>query len=163
MLRKPTIVVVSHERSGTHYLINSIAKNFGYSYKADSILGSPLMLLDRIMKHEGKEMIIKSHHQYQFLAPVIEDIKKIAKIVYIRRDGRDVLASCYYYMKKHAKIGCFPKTESFSSFIREAPYKYTFDGNYTVEKSSNMAARGARHIKGGLHKAPCIRFEDMKN
>lgn len=160
---KPSILVVSHERSGTHYLINSIAKNFGYSHRPDSILGSPSMLLSRIREFHGNETIFKCHHQHQFLAPIMGEINKLVKVIYIRRNGRDTLTSCFHYMKANRTIGCFPKTKSFTEFIHEKPYLYPFDACYTIEKSSNMPERWARHVKGWMHNAFYVRFEEMKN
>jgi len=163
---KPTILVVSHERSGTHYLINSIAKNLGYSNQEESLLGTKDTIFRRIFDRKDDGVIFKSHHQYEYLCPVIEKISKAVKVIYILRDGRDVLASFFHYVniKGNSGVvpGCFPSNITFSEMLRSDPRNYTFDSVYSLIRSTNMAERWARHIKGWTNRVYSVRFEGMK-
>lgn len=167
---KPSVLVVSHERSGTHYLINTIAKNFGYSSREESILGNPGDLHKKIRSLAGAEIIIKGHQQFQWFKPHIDDILEKVKVVYIVRDGKDVLTSCFHYMHKRRDTGSFPPTgagrkEDFGAFIRSNPAAYNFDGWYSSDKSVNMPQRWARHVAGWypVPGALVVRYEGLKN
>lgn len=165
----PSILVVSHERSGTHYLINTIAKNFGYSMREESILGEPDDLYKKICGLSGAEIIIKGHHQYQWFEPHFQDILKRVRVIYISRGGKDVLTSCFHYMHKNRDTGSFPETVNhgkpdFGYFIRQDPAVCNFDGWYSKDKSSNMPQRWAKHVAGWeyRHGVLDLTYEELK-
>jgi len=96
-------IVCSHERSGTHFLMNSLALNFGYiarpwvdfdcpwnPYGPDNIIYT----FNQLGNHEFRE-IIKCHYPAQFLMPVLKQkvFFEDYNVFYIFRDGDKVMDS----------------------------------------------------------------------
>lgn len=165
---KPSVMVVSHPRSGTHYLINSIAFNFGYSPKEMSVFGNLRNVMEDISAAAAKKIIVKSHHQFDYFKPVFEKLKSIVKIIYIKRNGKDCMASCYHYYYSNPNRG-FPITDlktgkilSFSDMLRADPSKYDSDSWYSPNKRHSMPDRWAYHIKSWEGRALVVTYEEMK-
>jgi hypothetical protein len=129
------VVVCSHERSGTHFLINSIAKNSQFrndpylDYDIDP-LGSLHNFYDQKLTRsffvrlaENKcSSIIKSHHAAQFF---LDDTNKfllngICKALYIVRNPIDVMLS-YHRLVKYFYWHEGPKPERVIDFLKAAP------------------------------------------
>jgi hypothetical protein len=97
------IMVVSHERSGTHFLMNTLAQNFGYDAVdwIDLDMNLPLNYWNAeniVLTLEatfGKPVlnIFKSHHQVDFFLPVFGDLVKEFLFFYIHRNWHDVFDS----------------------------------------------------------------------
>jgi hypothetical protein len=134
------ILVVSHERSGTHFLINSIGVNFGYSVHCHNVTTRDY-LTDR------RAGIYKSHHQYEFYKNDWEQVLNKFHVVYIIRDGRDVLNSSWHY-QRGSGAPAFPNISNFGTWMREDPTKYRFDSDYSIITSHNMAERWKTHVEG---------------
>jgi len=96
-------MVVSHERSGTHFLMNTLADNFGYVsfpwidldvgkpinyYSPDNILG-----FLKCMKGQPILNILKSHHQVDFFLPILGELLEEYHIFYIHRKVTEVMES----------------------------------------------------------------------
>ena len=92
----PKIIVASHERSGTHFLMNAIADNYGY-------ISDPWIDIDWpqvknpyasenfcyfLEQFQGKGVIstFKTHFPASFLEPVIDLILDEFQVFYIYRD-----------------------------------------------------------------------------
>ena len=127
-----TILVSSHRRSGTHFLIDSLRKNIPDAVfpnhallPADFNLGTLYAKTDRIYRifrkliDSNAPVIIKSHllpEECDLSAPrdqheaLIKEIYDQSMKLYIPRDGKDVLISLYKFLKPDC---------SFSEFIRE--------------------------------------------
>ncbi|NQV49075.1 MAG: hypothetical protein HQ507_01155 [Candidatus Marinimicrobia bacterium] len=127
-----TILVSSHRRSGTHFLIDSLRRNIDsaefpnhYSLPADFNIGSLFSKQEKVYAIFNKlidsptPVIIKSHllpeecniqtprDKYEVL---IKEIFDNSRKLYIYREGQPVLISLYKFLKP----AC-----SFSEFIRE--------------------------------------------
>lgn len=114
------IIVASHRRSGTHLAIDTIANNFN-AFSASPYVS--LLTLDGLASHvqhkdlspqqfrrriHGIDCILKTHshgfiHEF-FDGPAevsdfAEELFSNAKVIYVHRDGRDVLSSLYHYQK----------------------------------------------------------------
>ncbi len=115
-----TILVASHRRSGTHWTIDTIRHNF-------PTVNNKFITLERILpnhpspmtidefksgleqKHE--KVIIKTHlTPFEVdeiadnnLKKIIQFVFETSKIIYVVRDGRDVLNSLFYYTKSFSK------------------------------------------------------------
>ncbi len=131
------IIIASHRRSGTHFLIDSLFNNFvdiknGY-VNLDRLLTThnenlSISQFKKIISNR-KKTILKTHTFGDFSTFtdkiiscfIKEEILPFAKIIYIHRDGKDVLNSLYYYLQ--SKGG---KYKFFSEFIHS---KNKFD-NY---------------------------------
>ena len=133
--RKKIILVNSHRRSGTHFLIDSLRKNISNAYfpnhfaiPADFNVGSLFAksnkitqtFVELINKNENP-VIIKSHllpEEMNIEKPrdlhesFIKSIYDRAFKLYVYRDGKDVLSSLYNYLDPKHK-------NSFSQFLRQ--------------------------------------------
>lgn len=141
------ILAVSHERSRTHFFINSVALNFGYiPEQIDVLPTTDYNKLEKFFKEYNPtgRNIVKSHHQYPVLAPFMDILQEKFKIFYIIRDGRDVMTSCYYYFNKATSE--FPFTKSVGDLMRKNPQAFSFDTAYSLIRSNTMVERWARHV-----------------
>jgi hypothetical protein len=158
------VLVVSHERSGTHFLMNTIGQNFP---PYDSINRIDVHCKDYIYPEESykerykKEIenffapyftnttnrIFKSHHQFNYYDGYFDKLLETFVVFYITRDPRDVLASCFRYFNE-APVTAFPKCETIEEFLFETPpYLYPYDGAYSYDISHDMIERVGKHIK----------------
>jgi len=140
------IIVTSHERSGTHFLINSIANCFGLS---NVCVNLPFENITPFLKQNStlNNRIYKSHHDARFF-PKFSFCDY--KIIYIYRDPLDVLTSCYYYYKMYKNSPHtdfpFPVDEDINKFLFETkPHLYKSDKGYSYEKYENNIERLYRH------------------
>ena len=158
--QKKNVIVISHERSGTHFLINTIAANFPYySNNEISVVGNSVELNHIFSWYftEREKRIFKSHHQFYFFTSFFEDLIKHFHIFYIVRDGRDVLTSCFEYFKKNPYV--FPTARTFSDYIAKVRYL-----GYSIKYSENMIERWVNHINSWAtvwDRIHIIRYEDL--
>lgn len=141
------ILAISHERSRTHFFINSIALNFGYIPKQIDV--PPTTDYDKLRKFFQEYVptgrnIVKSHHQFNILNYFTDILSEKFKIFYIIRDGRDVMTSCHYYFNKATFE--FPFTKSVGELMRKNPQAYSFDIAYSIIRSNTMVERWSRHV-----------------
>jgi len=104
------LLVISHERSGTHFLMDTLALNFGYCskpwydidpdniknpYYAENIKSA---LADFVGK--GCNVIFKTHYPADFFNDIKDFILKEFTIIYIYRSVDDCLKS----LQKHLEV-----------------------------------------------------------
>ena len=170
--------VISHERSGTHFTINSILRNcvvrsgaynigewFGpYDNPADQRVHIDAFNAQWATK-ETCASIIKSHCDRD----LFEAYYMEAKVIYVLRDPRDVMTSWFYYLNnpkyylKNSQVEDH-RCASFADFIRRpaSPFLrhcYSLKGNF-----ENVVERWTHHVKGWIE-APntlVVRYEDLK-
>lgn len=150
------ILVASHERSGTHFLINSIALNFGHaSRQIDLALSEgfdprqPRQSDAWLARYRGQFVsnIFKSHHSLPLLMPVIEPFLSEYHVFYIYRDGRDVMTSFWRYLNR-LKAGWGPQAPTPGDFMRAVPTGGILQ--YQSGPCESMLARWVRHVSGWL-------------
>lgn len=151
----PTILVLSHRRSGTHLtidtLINNLAefehRNGGDYFTIDHVFNKNkfsddteiLKTLDNVVSSPN---VIKSHSIYdvqRYFSSCSDIVKKrVLEIfenshkVYVYRDGRDVMVSLYHYQKSFNEK---TKNQTFSEFLRDpCGYDKHCHGNKTYSK-----------------------------
>ena len=172
------LMVISHERSGTHFLINTLASLLDLStnqqdlhltesednYESGTYKEEVQLHLKSIAKHPGP--IIKSHHHHVFFEDFDFNEHNIVPF-YIYRDPRDVMVSCYHYFNSHPHLltsRTFPSSTSpLDLAFNVQPTEYAFDKAYSYYKNSSMLERWCRHVKPYLederfHK---IKYEDL--
>ena len=95
------ILVASHERSGTHFLINAIGLNFGLDAKIwidlDEAVPNPYLPNDvidalKIATQSGK-VFVKTHYAAEFVVPVLPVAAQFYHIFYIYRDMEPMMES----------------------------------------------------------------------
>lgn len=126
-LERPKVLVISHERSGTHFLMNSLAANFGYIsnpfMNIDSSLGinfhSSVAFGDLLGNFQNRSIanIFKSHHDMEFYRDFFFKNPMGFKIIYIYRDVYEVMVS---YDRHLLSLPWHEgqQTSNFSQFLR---------------------------------------------
>ena len=168
--------VISHERSGTHFLMNTLALNFGYTvepwWNLDYETGLNFYSHRSIEKHLRKAHdraipnILKTHHSVDFLSDVLTYLTEQFHVFYIYRDPRDVMCS-YWRMLRGLRWNEGPKCDSVGEFMRVAPSGALL--RYQTEQMPSMLQRWKQHVDGWLNKAEgeyqgrmvLVRYEDL--
>ncbi|KAB2867990.1 MAG: sulfotransferase domain-containing protein [Bacteroidales bacterium] len=162
-MREDHIIIASHRRSGTQLTIDLILNNFDIYSNAKPYL-SLAGLQKNIHKKEfenqfisnlkDKPRVIKSHahanhsdyySNNETILHIANYLFKNCKIIYVYRDGRDVLNSLYYYYNK-----LYPERNAinFSQFIN---MKNDLDDD-TFSKNLNRVEYWYYHLNGWLQK-----------
>jgi sulfotransferase family protein len=149
------ILVVSHERSGTHFLINTIMQSFGgllgwidLDEKHGVNWRHPQMARDWLAQFKGQSVpaVFKSHHAFPLLAPVVAQELGEFFVFYVQRDGRDVMTSFWMYLNRlEADWG--PKTATVGEFMR-APARGSITQYQTSDAPITMLQRWVDHVAG---------------
>lgn len=151
------VAVFSHERSGTHFLMNAIAINFGYLAKPwwNFDLGEPVNFhypenIEQYFRQaDGKSVlnILKSHHTAEFFGSAMRYIAREFQVFYIYRDPRDALVSNWKLIRSLPwEEG--PRLESAAQFIRAEPRGAML--RYQKGQEKNMLTRWRTHVTGWL-------------
>lgn len=154
---RPKVLVISHERSGTHFLMNTLAANFGY-------VSNPFMNLDWSLgvnyfsAEAFKELFIKfreysvanvfkSHHTLDFYRDFLPQDPSGFKILYIYRDVYEVQVSYHGHLRS-LPWNEGPSTQSLSEFIRRSPSGAMT--RYQFHNANSMVERWVQHVESAL-------------
>jgi hypothetical protein len=171
------VFVFSHERSGTHFLMNALAKGFGYvsnpqldfdHSQANINFYYPHSIREYLSQFKGHPVAntFKSHHSFDFFSDIIEDILDEFQVFYVYRNPFDVMVSLWRFMHKwqwHEG----PKTDELSDFIRMAPSGHMM--RYQMYQQATLLKRWDAHVRGWFLERPeavrerivYVRFEDL--
>jgi hypothetical protein len=169
------VMVVSHERSGTHFLMNALAAEFGFVSHPPVTLDRPVLSTNFFSPdalaaffHKNRDrkvdVIRKSHHQYAFFESRIEGIVKDVKIFYIYRDPRDVTHSFRHFLNSWRWFEG-PRIAEPGAFIRAAPAGQML--RYQYHQLPDMLDRWRVHVEGWLDAAArfpaitAVRYEEL--
>ena len=172
--QQPRIMVVSHERSGTHFMMNALAKNGGYvanpwinlDYQTGLNFHAPRVMAQVFAQYAAKPSlnIVKSHHQLAFFEPVLAGILQDFRIVYVVRHPRSLMPSLWRYLNAWAWDEG-PKCETPSELIRQEPSGAML--RYQKRQVPNMLARWREHVAPWVRQAglasgiEVVRYEDL--
>ncbi len=155
-MTRTKILVVSHERSGTHFLINTLARNFGLqAQQIDLDLAHGFDPRDRpaalagLARFRGRPVgqVFKAHHASALLLPVLDTMRDEFIVLYIHRDGRDALTSLWHWLNR-LRPGWGPQTTTVGEFLRATPSGGLLQ--YQEGPVPNMLARWRQHVEGWL-------------
>ena len=154
--RRPAVLVVSHERSGTHFLMNSIARGYGYTarpwvdmdydsmpinfFHPPAIAGALAALADRRIA-----AIIKSHHPADFFDGILNRVLKRFVVFYIHRDPVEVMLSFWRFMHRW-RWHEGPRRPDPLAFAGAEPEGQLM--RYQRYQCRSMLDRWAKHVEG---------------
>ena len=152
---RPKVIVVSHERSGTHFLMNSLALSLGYvadpRVDLDRKLGldfhTPLALQHFFAQFRGTALLnlFKSHHQAGFFAPLLSKLRGEYVLCYVHRDPADTLSSMRGYLHRfRGDEG--PRCPDLSSLLHAEPAGALM--RYQKRQHPTMVHRWREHVIG---------------
>lgn len=151
------VAVISHERSGTHFLMNTIALNFGYInrpwWNFDFEIGLNMHSSRNIRRYlqqaDGQPLlnIFKSHHSFGFFTDIVDSFTTEFRVLYIYRDPRDVMASNWKLIQSF-DWDEGPCTDDISTFLRAAPRGGMM--RYQKIQEPTMLHRWKTHVEGWL-------------
>jgi len=169
------ILIVTHERSGTHLLINIINFENNGNFRSIGLLPpNEEHNLENYKKYVYRHMvntfypdlISKSHHQVEFYEPFMNYVFDNYKVIYVKRDIKDVLISYYHFLKR---CNDFPE---FKDWIFMNPKEI---GNKYVDKNPDphiiiepkeYIDRWTLHYNGWMKykdKLLVVNYEDLLN
>ncbi|MDA0997047.1 MAG: sulfotransferase domain-containing protein [Proteobacteria bacterium] len=165
----PKVLVIGHERSGLHFLINTLALNFGYisqwiDIRTDAIAGQPDPT-PHLSSYKNRTLsnVLKSHHARPLFGETLEDFLTEFKIFYIVRDPRDAMTSFWRFAGTgDGDLG--PRTDSVDAFVRSAPSGQPL--LFEHPPSTDMIARWSQHVGGWLPDmdsgaVKLVKYEDL--
>lgn len=179
LAKKPVrkILVVTHERSGTHFLMNSLALNLSYiarpwlnvDFEHGINFHSAEAFAGFFRLFQGKPVlnIGKSHHCFGFYENFAEQLMEEFQIIYVHRDPRDVMVS-FWRLVNSLPWDEGPKTATPAEFMRRPPSGAML--RYQKHQAETILDRWADHLRGWTIDAPeplrrniiYLRFEDLR-
>lgn len=172
---RPDILVVSHERSGTHFLINALTRAYDYSehfldfdQRALNINYFEPRAIAKTMAevaNRRSSAIIKSHHTAEFFDGILDEVLKKTVVFYIHRDPVDVMISLWRFINRWQwREG--PRRKNALEFTASQPEGQML--RYQMVQQSSMLHRWAHHVDGwtaaaeGRERIHVVRFDQLK-
>lgn len=172
---RPAVLVASHERSGTHFLMNALAGCYGYVstpwidfdrqtfninfFYPPEVSGLLMALADRPMAN-----VVKSHHPIDFFNDALQSILDRYLVLAICRHPADVMLSYWRFLHQWPwNEG--PKTPDPLSFARAEPCGRLM--RYQSRQYPSMLSRWAAHVDGWAKAAAedervrIVHYEDL--
>jgi len=172
---RPAVMVAAHERSGTHFLMNTLAACYGYiswpwidfdplylkinfyhpSHVCDELLA---------LAASSRMQLVKSHHQAGFFISELPRLTEQYVFFYICRNPVDVMLSYWRFMHRWPWFEG-PKVADPLTFARSEPCGFMM--RYQLRQHPNLLLRWAAHVEGWLEAAATqprvlvVRYEDL--
>ena len=90
------IIVVSHERSGTHLTLNSLHES-----NCVNVPTNDRNIVNRFLDNYKGKRLLKSPHSAEWFDDWVFDYYNV---IYVKRNLFDTLNSMYFYCKRHPNI-----------------------------------------------------------
>ncbi len=171
---RPAALVVSHPRSGTHFLINTLAKCYGYQNQPWINLDpintpinyyDPAILADTLLSMASRPLanVLKSHHPADFFADVLPQLSRRYALFYVYRNPVAVLLSCWRFMHRWGWAG--PRLPDPLAYAQAPPCGAQL--RYLKRQQPDLLHLWAAHVEGWLDAAAAhpaitlVRYEDL--
>ena len=172
---RPAVLVVSHERSGTHFLMNALASCYGYVSAPWVDFDRPTFNINYFYLPEVREVllaladrpmanVVKSHHSVEFFAGELQRITERYVVLVICRDPVPVMDSFWRFIHQWPWAEG-PKTLDAPGFASAEPCGRLV--RYQMRQHRDMLQRWAAHAEGWLAAAEelprvvIVRYEDL--
>jgi len=174
---RPSALVIGHERSGNHFLMNTLARAYGYIaepwFNID-LIPHPInyfqpQSLQRLLMGAGNSRIAnigKSHHSVEFFAPILKSLQQRFVIFYVHRDPVDVILSYWRFIDRWQwREG--PRRDNPVDFALAEPEGQML--RYQMHQRRNLLDRWAAHVEGWLAAAAdqqrmvLVAYRDLKD
>lgn len=169
------ILVVSHERSGTHFTMNSLAACFDYvsapwidfdRHHFNINYYHPPSLKELLLNVAGLRFanIVKSHHELEFFQDFLAAIEGAYHIIYVYRNPADVMASYWRYLPTWDWAEG-PREATALDFANAPPMGHLM--RYQFRQYPTMLDRWANHVEQWVDAAQrgnsihIVRYEDL--
>ncbi len=172
---RPAVMVVSHERSGTHFLMNALAACYGYvsapwvNFDRPSLninYYHPAEVRDALLALAARPManVVKSHHPADFFAAELPRLAGRYVVLSVCRDPAATLLSLWRVMHRWPWAEG-PRLADPLAFARAEPCGRMM--RYQMRQYPHLMARWAAHVEGWLAAAQAVpgvavvRYEDL--
>lgn len=172
---RPAAMVVSHERSGTHFLMNALASCYGYVSTPWIDFDRPTFNINYFYLPEVRDLllaladrpmanVVKSHHAVDFFAGELQRITERYVIFVICRNPAAVMLSFWRYIHQWPWTEG-PKTLDPASFACGEPCGRLM--RYQMRQYGSLLDRWSAHVEGWLYAAASlprvvvVRYEDL--
>ena len=173
--RLPPAMVVSHERSGTHFLMKALSYGYGYTaepwidldtHQIDVDYGDPAAIASALERQAADPLfrLVKSHHAVGVFRPALARIAGGLRIHYIYRHPGAVMTSLWRHLNGLAWDEG-PKLDDPLALARATPVGRLT--RYQANPFRTMLRRWADHVEGWLAAAETdpriatVRYEDL--
>jgi len=171
---RPAALVASHPRSGTHFLINTLARCYGYQNQPWINLDpintpinyyDPAIFAEVLLSMAARPLanVLKSHHPAEFFAGILPQLTRRYAVFYIYRNPVAVLLSCWRFMHRWPWAGpCLPDP---LAYARAQPSGAQL--RYLLRQHPDLMRLWAAHVEGWLAAAAAnpgvtlVRYEDL--
>lgn len=159
-------MVVSHERSGTHFMMNTLAACFGYvsspwldidrkQFNINFYHAESLQLLILALADAKPANLLKSHHEFEFYSKIIAAFEGVIDIVYIYRNPADVMASFWRFLHTWNWIEG-PKADTALDFALTPPMGQLM--RLQIRQYDTMLDRWANHVQHWVQPRAHVHF-----
>ena len=180
---KIPLMVSSHERSGTHFMMNSISEcteytanpflNFDYmplgslvNFFSKESTNKFLFSLKKISQNESNNLCVNSIIKSHFPLSLMDPNKNLCKVIYIYRNPEEVFISYWKFLHRWNWVEG-PKLSSPLELIKSNPKGQS--QRYQIENYKNYFARWASHIINAKNSARnssnivLVNYAELKN
>jgi Sulfotransferase domain len=165
-------MVISHERSGTHFMMNAMAACFDYvsfpwldldrkQFNINYYHAQSLQMLILKVAETQPANILKSHHEFSFFSDIIASFKGAVEIIYIYRNPADVMASYWRFLHTWNWVEG-PKADTALDFANAAPMGQLM--RLQFRQYDTMLDRWANHVGHWTEAGPrihAVKYEDL--